>query len=420
MKSKMIGITGANGILGKLVIKRLKRNNLEYRSFNGDIRSKNDIRGWLSENSFNFIIHLAAIVPTAKVKDNPEKAYAVNVIGTKNLVEEIKLSRQNPWLFYASTSHVYRSKDSPINEDDKIYPVSEYGKTKYEAENMIIEHCDNFCIGRIFSFYHESQKKPFLYPNIKERLEKEDLNKPFELYGDKIKYIRREKDFGPHFCWLEGILNADAEFVHLQFDDDWIDKKFIAKCMKLMRDDVGVVIADAYGMFKFKKIFGKTGVFLRKTLEKRLLKGAMYSPSASFFRKKDLIDALYQGELPVSKYKGYHGVGPDSFMTLLAVLRYKKVGIITDHLVFFREHKGSITCDAHSDPKKYMQLRNAYENVSSYYMFLKWYWLFDKFKYFSFGFWIRGFKRVVRIVLKRLGLFESAKKLIGKIKRVLK
>jgi glycosyltransferase involved in cell wall biosynthesis len=247
----------------------------------------------------------------------------------------------------------------------------------------------------------------------------DDTPEVMKKYGDKIKYIRREKDFGPHFCWLDGILNADAEFIHIQHDDDWIDERFIEECVKLMRKDVGVVIADAYGMFKFKKIFGKTGIFPRRILEKRLLKGAMYSPSASLFRKKDLIDALYQGELPIQKYKSYHGVGPDSFMTLLAVLRYKKVGIVTEPLVFFREHEGSITIGAHSDPKKHEQLKNAYENVSSYYMFLKCFWLFDKLKYFSLGFWIREFKRVARIVLKKLGLFEFVRKFIGEINRIL-
>jgi len=183
-----------------------------------------------------------------------------------------------------------------------------------------------------------------------------------------------------------------------------------------MRKDVGVVIADSYGMFHFKKIFGKSGIFPRKKLEKRLLKGAMYSPGASLFRKKDLIDALYQGNLPISKYDGYHGVGPDSFMTLLAVLRYKKIGIVTEDLVFFREHEGSITCDAHSDPKKYTKLRNAYENVVLYYMFLKWFWVFEKFKYFSLNFWIREFYRSSRIFLKRIGLLGHAKKLVSKMK----
>ena len=41
----------------------------------------------------------------------------------------------------------------------------------------------NLCIGRIFSFYHDTQKPPFLYPNLKKRFETEDLNAPFVLYG---------------------------------------------------------------------------------------------------------------------------------------------------------------------------------------------------------------------------------------------
>jgi len=246
----------------------------------------------------------------------------------------------------------------------------------------------------------------------------DDTPKVMKKYGKKINYIRREKDFGPHFCWLEGILNATGEYVHLQFDDDWIDKTYIANCMKFMKKDVGVVIADAYGIFHFKKIFKKSGIFPKLKIEKRLLKGTMYSPGASLFRKKDLIDALYQGNLPLSKYSSYHGVGPDSFMTLLAVLRYKKVGIVTEHLVFFREHEGSITCNAHKDPERYKKLRNAYENVISYYMFLKWFWFFNKLKYFNFYFWIRESKRIGRIFLKKLGLFEDAKVFLKKIKLI--
>ena len=45
---------------------------------------------------------------------------------------------------------------------------------------------------------------------------KDDTPKVMQKYGDKIKYIRKEEDFGPHFCWLDGILHTDAEFIHLQ------------------------------------------------------------------------------------------------------------------------------------------------------------------------------------------------------------
>lgn len=221
----------------------------------------------------------------------------------------------------------------------------------------------------------------------------DDTPKVMKKYGNKIKYIRKEEDFGPHFCWLDGILHAGGEFVHLQFDDDWVDKSYIEKCMGLMKKDVGVVIAEANGCFNLKKVFRKTGIYSSRKLEKKLLEGKMYSPGASLFRKKDLVDALYLGDLPLSKYPSYHGVGPDSFFTLLAVLRYRKVGINVENLVFFREHDTSITTDAQKDKQKYILLKNAYENVIEYYMFLKLYWLFNKLKYLSPRYWFRAILR---------------------------
>jgi len=35
---------------------------------------------------------------------------------------------------------VYSSKNSPISENDKVSPISEYGKTKYEAEKMVLKY----------------------------------------------------------------------------------------------------------------------------------------------------------------------------------------------------------------------------------------------------------------------------------------
>jgi hypothetical protein len=232
-------------------------------------------------------------------------------------------------------------------------------------------------------------------------------------YGNRINYIRKEEDLGPHFCWLDGILHAKGEYVHLQFDDDWIDKRFIEKTIKYMKPGVGMVISEVYkNLFGFKKIFKKSGIYSKRKLEQKILMGAMYSPGASLFRKKDLIDALYLGNLPLQKYPSYHGVGPDSFFTLLVLLRYKKVGIIVENLAYFLAHEESITMRVHKNPEEYKKLRNAYENVMIYYMFLKWFWFFDKFKFLNFRFWYREIYRRIRIILKKKGLLEKIKKLI--------
>lgn len=249
---------------------------------------------------------------------------------------------------------------------------------------------------------------------------KDDTPEVMKKYENKIKYIRREEDFGPHFCWLDGIIHAKGEFIHLQFDDDWISEDYIEKCMRLMKNEVGLVIANAVAkeengkewidIFKFKKLFKKSGIFKRQVLEKEILKGMLYSPGAIVFRKKDLLDALYLGDLPVSNYPSYHGVGPDSFFTLLVMLRYKKIGVIVENLVFFQGDESSITLDASKDTKKNLQLKNAYRNVIDYYRFLKWFRFFDKFKYFSIYFWIERFTNFSKRLLKKTGLFDKVKK----------
>ena len=184
---KIIGITGSSGTIGKILSKKLIDMGFKLSLFEGDIRNKNNIMKWVNFKNFDVIFHLAAIVPVDEVKKDPFEAYNVNVGGTINLLDCLKKLQIYPWIFYASTSHVYKPKDSPIKEEDDIQPLNIYGETKYFAERI----CESFsasykckiCIGRIFSFYHKTQKPPFLYPTIMERLKKEDPKKPFFLRG---------------------------------------------------------------------------------------------------------------------------------------------------------------------------------------------------------------------------------------------
>jgi glycosyltransferase involved in cell wall biosynthesis len=203
-----------------------------------------------------------------------------------------------------------------------------------------------------------------------------------EKYKDKVSYIRREKDFGPHFCWLEGVLNADAEFIHIQYDDDWIEKGFIEKTVALMDEDVGFVFTEA-AIFN-QKTKEKTknlniedsfssGIYKINKKELKIIENFMISPGACLYRKKDVIDALYQGNLPVLENYCYHGVGPDHFMSLICLLRYKKIGIITEPLAVFRVHDGSITINAQQDCERKLKIGKAYKAVKIYYKILKLY-----------------------------------------------
>ncbi len=167
-----IGITGYSGSLGKTLIKINKSNKI-YR-FKGDIRKKSDIKNWFKNKKIDAIFHLAAIVPIKIVKKNKKKAYEVNYLGTKNVVD-IALKNNIKWFFFASTSHVYKSSKKRIDENGKIEPISFYGKTKFLAEKFVIKKLEgkiNYCIGRIFSTTNKNQKQNYLVPDLKNKIKK--------------------------------------------------------------------------------------------------------------------------------------------------------------------------------------------------------------------------------------------------------
>lgn len=197
-------------------------------------------------------------------------------------------------------------------------------------------------------------------------------------YGSKVKYIRREEDFGPHFCWLDGVLHCQADYVHFLWDDDWNAPTFIEECLSLFNEEVGCVFSKATVFFEKENRYEpcinypfETGIHSNMLLEKLWIERSdMVSPAAILFRKQDVLDALYQGNLPTVT-TGYHGVGPDFFMSLLTLLRYKKFGYVNKDLTFYRAHDGSITIDAQKSEEKRRLIGKAYQDVRDYYTLIK-------------------------------------------------
>jgi len=201
----------------------------------------------------------------------------------------------------------------------------------------------------------------------------------FNRGGGKIKYIKKVKNHGPHYCWLEGVMEASGEYINLLFDDDWIEPSYLEKTMKYFDNhDVGFVFSSA-NLFddkskKVLKIFHneflfKSGIYEVDRHESFFL-GRLISPTALIIRKKDMVDALYVGNLPLSK-NNYKGVGPDRLMTLLCMLRYSKFGYLSEALVYYRSHPNSITIDSQSSSEKKKKLKLAYAEVDQYYYTLK-------------------------------------------------
>ncbi len=203
-------------------------------------------------------------------------------------------------------------------------------------------------------------------------------------FGNKIKYIRREVDFGVHFCWLEGLLNCSNEFVHFNFDDDLIHPNFIEKTLEQMTDEVGMVFT-RFGQFtdadvdiqkdSHEKGFIfklETGTFNWKKIEFDIMQFPLtpISPGCTLIRKKILLDNSFVGSVPLSK-KEYRGVGPDLLYVLMAGVEYKKFGFVNEKLAYFRAHEGSITTDSYSDAVKMKKIQDAYTEARKYFLVAK-------------------------------------------------
>ncbi len=82
------------------------------------------------------VVHLAALVGYPLCKKLPERATAVNVGGTENVIE---LMPDDAFLVYASTGSNYGEVEGICTEDTPLNPLSLYGRTKTRAEELCVE-----------------------------------------------------------------------------------------------------------------------------------------------------------------------------------------------------------------------------------------------------------------------------------------
>lgn len=163
-------VTGAFGRLGQEVLRRLaaeghvaiafdvsnRRNEKAARRFRdrvetvwGDIRSADEIGACVAR--CDAIIHNAGILAPAS-ENHPELAYAVNVGGTKNILDAMKRMDAPPVLVFASSLSVCGPRlpgGPPLTGADPAVGTDNYTSHKAECERLLKESGQPFVICRI-------------------------------------------------------------------------------------------------------------------------------------------------------------------------------------------------------------------------------------------------------------------------------
>lgn len=144
----------------------------KFTHIHGDIRNQNDITRTVQELKPDTIFHLAGQVAMTTSIANPRMDFEINVMGSHNLLEAVRLHAPDAALLYSSTNKVYgdleqyeyRESDSRYdcldrpNGFDETTPLdfhSPYGCSKGAADQYMLDYARIFGLKTVV-FRHSS------------------------------------------------------------------------------------------------------------------------------------------------------------------------------------------------------------------------------------------------------------------------
>jgi nucleoside-diphosphate-sugar epimerase len=171
-------ITGAAGYIGSMLCSKLVTRGYNviaidkityipnalnhlffYKNFKfikSDVRNKSVLKFYL--NNVDFVIPLAALVGAPLCEKNKKLATQVNLNQIKNILSLIKKKQK---IIYLNSNSGYGvgEKNKFCDENSPLNPISHYGKTKVQAEKLVIQRKEkNFVCFRLATVFGYSYR----------------------------------------------------------------------------------------------------------------------------------------------------------------------------------------------------------------------------------------------------------------------
>jgi dTDP-4-dehydrorhamnose reductase len=175
------------------------------------------------------ILHLGGITTVSEAYADPPRAQRINVDGTRALA--VAAAELDARLLYSSTDMVFGGTKAPYHETDQPDPVSVYGHTKAEAEQVVAAHA-NTLVARL----------PLMYG-----LPGTDRQTPFARQVDALRRGEPLRLFTDEFrtpAWLGDVAEALIALAR----SSMIGVVHVAGPIRLSRYEMGERIARALGI----------------------------------------------------------------------------------------------------------------------------------------------------------------------------
>jgi len=255
---KNIVVTGANGFLGRNLVKRLTEQGdyiscliRENKDHIKDYKNVNIINADLTlpldaikdkiKNS-DCLFHLAAIPNLHDCLIDTLKCFNTNALATLNLLEILRKADIKKLIFTSSCSVYGNPQYMPIDEKHTTFPLELFSATKLSSENLILSYSSLYgiksVIFRIFNLYGPLQEKriiPFIIHNTNEgkpiEMRNGSLIRDFIYVDDTVDALIKSSEKG------EGIYNLGSGSEINMFD-------LAKKIFKLMNKKVELTSKD--------------------------------------------------------------------------------------------------------------------------------------------------------------------------------
>lgn len=150
-----VAITGTRGTLGKALVRKSESEGHDILHLNRpdyDITDPRAVMETITSFGPGLVIHPAAYTNVDGAESEPEAAFAVNGLGTRNVA--LACEEADAPLIYVSTNMVFDGmKGAPYTELEPRNPVGAYASSKYAGERYVETLMQRFYIVRVSWLY---------------------------------------------------------------------------------------------------------------------------------------------------------------------------------------------------------------------------------------------------------------------------
>ena len=161
--------------------------NKNCKFFKINIQDKKKIRNILIKHKIDTVVHLAAYIKVDESVKKPNLYFNNNNINTVKLIESIKNTSVERFIF-SSSSSVYGKINKKIREKDTKHPISPYGRSKLLAEKNIRKLCEKYKIKNVILRYFN-----VVGAQVKEKPYLGQINLTGQLFQNLCLYLKGKK-----------------------------------------------------------------------------------------------------------------------------------------------------------------------------------------------------------------------------------